>query len=60
MDKILEKFNLPKLTLEELRNVNSPKSTFLKCYSVIKNFSKMEDPGSDSFTSKFFKHLRKD
>ena len=27
MDKILEKFNLPKLTLEELRNVNSPKST---------------------------------
>lgn len=30
MDKILEKFNLSKLTLEELRSVNSPRSTFKK------------------------------
>ena len=34
MDKILEKFNLPKETLEELKNVNSPKLTF-KNLSVI-------------------------
>lgn len=27
MEKILEKFSLPKWTLEKLRNVNSPKST---------------------------------
>lgn len=26
MGKILQKLNLPKLTLEELRNVNSPKA----------------------------------
>ena len=28
MDKDLEKLNSPKLTLEELRHVNSPKSSF--------------------------------
>ena len=49
MERFLEKFNLPRVTKEEIEIMNSPIiSTEIK--AVIKNLPKNKSPGLDGFT----------
>ena len=51
-DKLLEKYNLPKLSQEEIENLYRPiTSTEIK--TVIKNIPTNKSPGSDGFTGEF-------
>ena len=49
MDRLLEKFNLPRLNQEEIEIMNNP-ITSTKIEAVIKNLPKNKSPGSDGFT----------
>ena len=52
-DKLLEKYNLPKLSQEEIENLYRPiTSTEIK--TVIKNIPTNKSPGSDGFTGEFY------
>ena len=52
MGKFLEKHNFPKLSQEEIENLNRPiTSTEIK--TVIRNLPANKSPGSDSFTAEF-------
>ena len=51
-DKLLEKYNLPKLNQEEIENLNRP-ITSMEIETVIKNLPKNKSPGSDGFTGEF-------
>ena len=52
-DKLLEKYNLPKLSQEEIENLYRPiTSTEIK--TVIKNIPTNKSPGSDGFRGKFY------
>ena len=53
MDKILEKYNFPKLNREEIENLNRP-ITSTEIETVIKNLSANKSPGPDSFTAEFY------
>ena len=46
MDRFLEKFNLPRLNLEEIEIRNNP-FTSSEIEAVIKNLSKNKSPGPD-------------
>ena len=55
MDKLLEKYNSPKLNQEELENFNRPiTSTEIK--TVFRNLPTNKRPGQDGFTAEF--HLK--
>ena len=54
MDNFLEKYNLPRLTQEEIENLNRP-ITSNKIELVIKKLPTNKIPGPDSF----IKHLKK-
>ena len=56
MDRILEKFNLPRLNQEEIEIMNNP-ITSTKIEAVIKNLPKNKSPGSDGFTGEFYQTL---
>ena len=59
MDKFLEKYNLPKLNLEEMENLSRPiTSTEIK--TVIKNLPTNKNPGSDGFTGEFYQKFREE
>ena len=59
MDRILEKFNLPRLNQEETEIMNNPiKSTEIE--AVIKNLPQNKSPGSDSFTGEFYQTFREE
>ena len=49
MDRILEKFNLPRLNQEEIEIMNDP-ITSNEIEAVIKNLPKNKSPGPDGFT----------
>ena len=50
--KLLEKFNLPRLNQEQIEIMNNPiTSTEIK--AVIKNLPKNKSPGPDGFTGEF-------
>ena len=53
MDKFLEKHNLPRLSQEEIENINRP-ITSTEIETVIKNLPTNKSPGPDGFTGFFF------
>ena len=59
MDKFLEKYNLPKLNQEEIKNLNQP-ITSTEINTVIKNLPTNKSPGSDGFTGEFYQKLREE
>ena len=59
MERFLEKFNLPRVTKEEIEIMNSPIiSTEIK--AVIKNLPKNKSPGPDVFTGECYQTFRDD
>ena len=58
-DRVLEKFNLPRLNQKEIEIMNNPIiSTEIE--AVIKNFPKNKSPGSDGFTGEFYQTFREE
>ena len=59
MDRVLEKFNLPRLNQEEIEIMNNPiKSTEIE--AVIKNLPKNKCPGPNGFTREFYQTFREE
>ena len=59
MDKFLEKYNFPKLNLEEIKILTRPiTSTEIK--TVIKNHPKNKSPRPNGFTDEFYQKFRKE
>ena len=59
MDRFLEKFNLPRLSQEEIEIMNNP-VTSNEIEAVIKNLPKNKSPGPDGFTGEFYQTFRKE
>ena len=59
MDKLLKKYNLPKLNQEELKNINRP-ITSTEFETVIKNLPANKNPGPDGFTGEFYHKFREE
>ena len=57
MDKLLEKYNFPKLNQEEIENLNRP-VTSMEIETVIRNLPGLKSPGPDSFTTEFYQKFR--
>ena len=57
MDRILEKFNLPRLNQEEIEIMNDP-ITSNEIEAVIKNLPKNKSPGPDGFIGEFYQTFR--
>ena len=53
MDRFLEKFNLPRLSQEEIKIMNNP-MTSAEIEAVIKSLPKNKIPGPDGFTGAFY------
>ena len=59
MDKLLEKYNFPKLDQEEIENLNRPiTSTEIK--TIIRNLPANKSPGTDGFTAEFYQKFREE
>ena len=56
-DKFLEKYNLPKLSQEEIENLNRP-ITSMEIETVIKNLPTNKSPGPDAFKGDFYQKFR--
>ena len=59
MDKFLEKYNIPKLSQEEIENLNRP-ITSTEIETVIRNLPANKSPGPDSFTAEFYQIFREE
>ena len=59
MDKFLEKYNFPKLSQEEIENLNRP-ITSMEIETVIRNLPANKSPGPDGFTAEFYKKFREE
>ena len=59
MDRVLEKFNLPKLNQEEIEIMNNPTAS-TEIEAVIKNLLKNKSPGPDGFTGEFYQMFREE
>ena len=59
MDRVLEKFNLPRLNQKEIEIMNNP-ITSTETESVIKNLPKNKSPGPDGFTGEFYQTFREE
>ena len=57
MDRLLEKFNLPRLSQEEIEIMKDP-ITSIDFEAVIKNLPKNKNTGLDGFTGKFYQTFR--
>ena len=57
MDKVLEKYNFPKLNQEEIENLNRP-ITSVEIETIIRNLPANQSPGPDGFTAEFYQKLR--
>jgi len=57
MDKLLEKYNFPKLNQEEIENLNRP-ITSMEIGIVIRNIPANKSPGPDGFTAEFNQKCR--
>ena len=58
-DKFLEKYNLPKLSQEEIEILNRP-ITSMDIETVIRNLPANKSPGPDGFTSEFYQKFREE
>ena len=56
MGKFLEKYNFPKLTKEEIENLNRP-ITNTEIETIIRNLPSNKSPGPDSFTAEFYQKI---
>ena len=59
MDKLLERYNLPRLNQEETENINRP-ITSTEIETVIKNLPTNKSPGPRGFTGEFFQTFREE
>ena len=53
MDRLFEKFNLPRLNQEEIEIMTNP-ITSTEIEAVIKNLPKNKSPGPDGFIGEFY------
>ena len=56
MDRFLDKFNIPRLSQEEIGIMNNP-ITSTEIEPVIKNLPQNKSPGPDSFTGEFYLNI---
>ena len=59
IDEFLEKYNLPKLTQEEIENLNRP-FTSMEIETVTRNLPTNKSPGPESFTGEFYQKFREE
>ena len=59
MDKLLEKYNFPKLNQEEIKNLNRP-ITSTEIETGIRNLPADKSPGPDGFTVEFYQKFREE
>ena len=59
MDRLLDKFNLPRLNQEEIEIINIP-ITSTEIETVIKNLPKNKSPGPEGFTGEFHQTFREE
>ena len=59
MDKLLEKYNFPKLNQEEIENLNRP-ITSTEIETVIRSLPANKSPGPDGFTAEFYQKFREE
>ena len=59
MDKLLEKYNFPKLNKEEMENLNRP-ITSREIKTVIRNLPANKSPGPEGFTAEFYQKFRQE
>ena len=59
MDKCLEKYNFPKLSQEEIENLNRV-ITSTEIETVIRNLSANKSLGPDGFTAEFYQKFREE
>ena len=57
MDKLLEKYNFPKLNQEEIENLNGP-ITSTEIETVIRNLPANKSLRPDGFTAEFYQKFR--
>jgi len=58
-DRFLEKFNLPRLSQEEIKIMSNP-MTSAEIEAVIKSLPKNKIPGPDGFTGAFYQTFREE
>ena len=59
MDKVIEKYNFPKLNQEEIENLNRC-ITSMEIETVIRNIPANNSPGPDGFTAEFYQKFREE
>ena len=59
MDKFLEKYNFPKLNLEDIENLNRA-ITSTEIETEVRNLPSNNSPGPDGFTAEFYQTFRKE
>ena len=59
MDKLLEKYNFPKLNQEEIEDLNRPIAS-MEIATVIRNLPTNKSPRSDGFTAEFYQKFREE